>query len=125
MDSSLSAAHISRRTALGMLATAAGATLLAACGSTAAPSASPAASSGPASAAPASSAGVASAKPVAGSAVASAAPASASVAAGTAAAKPSLQPKSGGTLRASLIADVSTLDGHAITTGANESVWLV
>ncbi len=117
---------ITRRAALGLILSSAGAAILAACGGTAAPSSAAASgASSPASAAPAS-ASAASAKPAA-SAGASAAPAasitSAAPAGSAAAAKPSAQPKAGGTLRAGLQTDLPNVDPHFNSPSGYDTLW--
>jgi peptide/nickel transport system substrate-binding protein len=102
MSKDESALKLSRRAALGIIASGAGMALLAACAPAAAPSAAPTAASG--AAAPAGSTPAAAAKP-GGAAVAVASP-------GAAAAPTDGTPKAGGTLRFGSDVDVNRLDPH-------------
>jgi peptide/nickel transport system substrate-binding protein len=91
---------LSRRSALGLIASTAGVTILAACGGAQQPAALTPASAPPAGAKPAATVSTA------------------------AAPKPAGQPKSGGTLRAGLSADLPNLDPHINTTTAHENLFL-
>ncbi|HEU0167067.1 MAG TPA: twin-arginine translocation signal domain-containing protein, partial [Chloroflexota bacterium] len=120
---STSTVPVSRRSLLQMVAAGTGMVILAACGSSAQPPASPAPpSQGPASspAAAAPSSAAAAAKPSTAASVAVSAPASAA-----AAASPSVQPKLGGTLQAIQAGDLASVDGHYYTPGAGLSAWIV
>jgi peptide/nickel transport system substrate-binding protein len=105
-----------RRSALRLLASTAGITLLAACGAPAAPSAATPPTPPPPPAA----------KPTA---AATAVPVATTVPAATSAPTPAgsgaAQPRSGGTLRYATTADVATLDPYLVTTNGMETSWLV
>src|SRR5690349_10018025 len=114
---------LTRRATLRLLVSGASLALLSACGGQAAPAAPT--SPPPTSAPPATPTAVP--KPAAATAAPAAAapttPAAATVA--PTAATAAGQPRSGGTLRLSIPADVANLDGHSRTTSSYESVWLI
>jgi peptide/nickel transport system substrate-binding protein len=110
---------MSRRASLRLLTAGLGVSMLTACGVSRTP---PAGTSAP-TAASASSTGAPAASPVAVS-VASPTSTSPTLQAGGAAAA-SGQPKTGGTLRSVLSADIASLDGHVFAGGAADTIWLI